>query len=336
MDDQRRVGGLRISQLAGVQQCFDTGVEADKGAKLGDAADAALDHLPDMVHLFHARPGIFLQALQAQSDALALGIETEDVHLHLVADVQHLARVIDAVPRQLADMDQTVGATQIDECAKVAQPADHTLTGLALFQLVEQQFLARVAVATLGVTLAEHQTAALAVDLDHLHMHGLTDQTRHTQTALVFVQPARQVDHMAGGDKAAQIAEGHDQAAAIGVTDHTFPDFFIVHQFFGALPVFGLRCLGDGEQQIAILVLHAQDHHVDFLGDLKVTHVHTSALQVTALYHAVPFHALDADDESLPIDGDDDTGDDIAAFGRLFRERCLKQCCEIELVDAGL
>ena len=86
-----------------------------------------LHRLPDLVALLHRRPGIDLGALDREGDLLLLLIHREHLHLDLLADLEHLAGMVDAAPGELADMHQAVGAAQIDERAEVGQVADRAL-----------------------------------------------------------------------------------------------------------------------------------------------------------------------------------------------------------------
>ena len=254
--------------------------------------------------------------------------------LDLIAHLQHFARVVDAMPCQLGNMDQTISAAQIDECAEITQPRDDALADFALVELVEQHFLARFAVAALGVTLAEDQAAALAVDLDHLQVDLLTDHAHHAQLAVFFVQAARQVEHMRRRDEAAQVAEWHDQTALVGVGDDAFPDTFGLQQLFRLLPVFGLLRLRDGEDEVALFIFHADDHHVDLVADMEVLFFHAHAVEVAPLNDAIALQPVDADDQALPIDREDDAGDDIATLRLLLSERLFEERGEIEIANS--
>src|SRR5258706_16189860 len=104
-------------------------------------------------------------------------------------------------------MDQAVSSAEINECAKVTQSADHALTYFAFLQFVQQQFLACFTTTTLRVTLAEDQTAALAVDFDHLNGDLLTEQCGHKTLTVIFGDVTRQINDMAGGNKPTQVTK---------------------------------------------------------------------------------------------------------------------------------
>ena len=52
------------------------------------------------------------------------GIDLEDAHLDLLADGEHVFRLVDAAPRDVADVQQAVDAADIDKCA-VGHEAAH-------------------------------------------------------------------------------------------------------------------------------------------------------------------------------------------------------------------
>ncbi len=153
-EQPRRVFWGRFRHLAGVQQCFDAGFQADKRAELGHAAHFAFDELTNVVHLIHHCPGIWLQTLERQADTLTVPVKAQNVHVDLVTYRQQFARVLDAVPGQFADMDQAVGSAQVHECAKVAQAADPTTPNFRFLKLFQKRFLTQITATTLRVTLA--------------------------------------------------------------------------------------------------------------------------------------------------------------------------------------
>jgi hypothetical protein len=59
------------------------------------------------------RPGIGLELLVAEGDALAVAVELQDLDLDLVPDVQHFARVVDAAPGHVRDVEEPVDAAEV-------------------------------------------------------------------------------------------------------------------------------------------------------------------------------------------------------------------------------
>ena len=70
--------------------------------------------------------GFGLELLQAERDALGLRVDLEDLALDLLADLEHLARVLDLLgPRHLADVDEALDARlELDERAVVGDRLD--------------------------------------------------------------------------------------------------------------------------------------------------------------------------------------------------------------------
>src|SRR6202035_1513359 len=83
-------------------------------------------------------PRITLELLEAERDALAIPIDVENLDLELLPDVHHLGRVLNAPVRHVGDVEQSVDATEIDECAEVGDVLDHTFADLVLLELLHQ------------------------------------------------------------------------------------------------------------------------------------------------------------------------------------------------------
>src|SRR4029077_19420464 len=163
------------AHLRHVDQAFHAGLELDEGAVVGDVGDGALEARANRIFGGDALPGISFELLDAEADALGLGIDADDLHLDAVADGHDLARMGDAPPCHVGDVQQAVDAAEIDEGAVVGDVLDHALDDLTLFQ--PRHDLA----ALLGARLFEHgaagydDVAAAAVhfqDLEGLrHVH---------------------------------------------------------------------------------------------------------------------------------------------------------------------
>src|SRR5262249_44704294 len=97
--------------------------------------------------------GIVLQLLHAQRDAVGLVVDFDDFDLHLLADVEHFGGVIDAPPRDVGDVQQSVDATEIHERPVIGDVLDHAVDHLALFEVLHQLL------ALLGARLFEHGAA---------------------------------------------------------------------------------------------------------------------------------------------------------------------------------
>src|SRR4051812_39480326 len=132
---------------------FDAGLELHEGAVVGDVGDAALELGTKREFRLDVLPRIVLQLLHAERDAVRLVIDLDDLDLHLLANVEHFGRVIDATPRDIGDVQQAVDAAEIDERAIVGDVLHHAVDDLALFEILYQLL------ALFGARLFQHSAA---------------------------------------------------------------------------------------------------------------------------------------------------------------------------------
>ena len=125
---------LGPAHLGDVDQAFDARLQLHEGAVVGDVRDGALEAGADRILGLDAGPRIGLQLLHAEADALRLRVDADDLHLDRVADVDDLARVIDAAPGHVGDVQQAVDAAEVDEGAVVGDVLDEAVDHLALGQ----------------------------------------------------------------------------------------------------------------------------------------------------------------------------------------------------------
>src|SRR5271167_3001352 len=151
-----------------MDESLDTIFDTCKGTKWRDLGNCACNDLAGCIALLHRRPGIDPSALDGQSNLLLVFVNTQNLYLDFLADVQHLAGMIDATPCQLADMHQSVCPSQIDKGAKIGEVTDHAMPDFAGFQLIKEFFTAALTPLLHSQSLRENQAVARAVDLDDL------------------------------------------------------------------------------------------------------------------------------------------------------------------------
>ena len=76
--------------------------------------------------------------LEAERDALGLGVELEHLDANVVADLEQLGRVVDPAPAHVGDVEQAVDAAEVDERAVLGEVLDDTLDDLAFLELLER------------------------------------------------------------------------------------------------------------------------------------------------------------------------------------------------------
>ncbi len=149
-------------------------------------------------------PRVFLGRLERERHALALEIDIEDLDVDLLADLDDLARVVDVLPRELADMNEPIHAPEIHEGAEVDDRGHRPGAHLALLERVEE-VVALLRLALLEVLAAgQHDVIAVLVELDDPAFELLAD------VRLEVAHPAH-LDERRGKEAAQSDVE--DQAA---------------------------------------------------------------------------------------------------------------------------
>jgi len=261
-DDLARVHVLLgPAHLGDVDQALDARLELDEGAVLGDVGDGAADLGADRILGGHAFPRIALELLHAEADALRVGVDADDLHLHHVADVDHLGRVVDALVAHVGDVEQAVDAAEVDERTVVGDVLHHAVDHLALGQLVDQL------AALLGARLFEDRAArdddvaAAAVHLQDLERLRHVHQRGH-------VADRADVDLRAGEECHGAIEV--DGEAALDAAEDAALDALALAEFgFELVP----RSLAAGtvaaQHRLALGVLDAVYEHFDLVADVQ-------------------------------------------------------------------
>lgn len=256
-----------------------------------------------------AHPRVVAHLLEAQRDAVLLGVELEDLGRDFLAGLHHLARVADAAPGHVGDVQQAVDAAEVDERTVFGDVLDHTAHDCAFLQGLHQ-LGALFAHAGLDHCAArEHHVVALAVELDDLEFEGLVlvrgqvlDRTGVDQRARQEGADAVDQDGQAALDLAARRAG--DEVAGF--------ERLLERQPRG-------QALGGvaGEDGVAVAVLDAADGHGDEIAGLDFEF----ALVVLELLDRHVGLGLEAgvDHDVVVLDAHDFGGDDLAAahFGTL-------------------
>ena len=282
------------------------GLQFHEGAVIGDV-DHPADHAA--VHgiaLRNRLPGVGLQLLDAQRDALLGAVELEHLDGDFVAHVQHLRRMRDAPVGHVGDVQKAVDAAQIDEGAVIGQVLDHARDHRAFCQVFEGDGLADVDLFLDRHLARHHHVAAAAVELDDLDRDVLADQgiqvvhrariglrTRHERLdADIHRQPAFD---------AAQHAAGEDQLLVVGLLE--------------VVPDPQARCARVREQDVAFHgARRLLDHHVDDVAGLHGNFAGW-ALKLLDRHDAFGFVA-EIDDDFFGGDAQNGTLQDFIGGGR--------------------
>src|SRR5688500_7182283 len=250
---------LGPGHLGDVDEAFAALLQLDERAVVGEGNHLALHARAHRVLDGGGGPGIGLQLLVAEADPLALAVELQDLDLDLVPDVQHFARVVDAAPGHVGDVQQAVDAAQVHEGAVLGDVLHRAHQDLALLEGLQ-----RVAL-LLGVLLFEDglagqdDVAALLVHLDDAHAQLLAAQA-------VEVAHGTEVDLAAGEERAD--ADVHREAALHALDDAADHDAALLVRLLHVVPDLHLLGFFLGQDYVAFLVLGLLEQHVDHVADL--------------------------------------------------------------------
>ena len=139
VDDLRRMlHPLGPGHLADVHQAFDTLFQLDERAVVGHADHASVNVRADRIALGGIQPRVGSELLEAQRYALLVAIELQHLHLDLVADLHQVARMRQASPGHVGDVQQAVDAAQVDERAVVGQVLHRAGQDRVFFQVLQR------------------------------------------------------------------------------------------------------------------------------------------------------------------------------------------------------
>ena len=294
------VGG----HLGDVDETLDALTDLDEGAERHQLRDPAVDQLADLVAAGELLPGVLLGGLEGERDPLPGEVDVEDLNGHLVTHLDHGARVVDVLPRQLGHVDEPVHPAKVDEGPEVHHGADDAAADLAGLE-VGQELVAGLPLGLFQVGPAgQHDVVAVLVQLDDLGLEGPPD------VGLEVTHPA-QLDQR-GGQEAPQ-PDVEDQAALDDLDDRAFDDSVGLLDLLDRAP--GPLVLGPllGQDEPALLVLLLEDKGLDHVaGGHDLVGVHVVADGELAVGDD-PFRLVaDVEEDLVLVDLDHGAGDDVA------------------------
>src|SRR5665213_3576732 len=243
-----------------VDQALDARFQFDERAVVGDVGDAALELCADRELGLDALPRIVEQLLHAQRNSVGLVVDLDDLDLHLLTNIEHFGRVIDAPPGDVGDMQQAIDAAQVHEGAVVGDVLDHAVDDLALFEILHQRL------ALLGAGLFQHgaarhhDIAAAAIHFQNLellrHVHQRGDVADRANVDLA----ARQEGHGA--------VEIDGEAALDLVEDDSGHLLVVLEGGLELAPALLAPCLVTRQNRFAKRVLDALQIDLDDVADL--------------------------------------------------------------------
>src|SRR6476660_3833925 len=117
--DQLRgmLDALGPGHLADVNQAFDSLLEFHERAVICDADDSSADMRADWIAMCRIQPRVGSELLESEGNPLLVFVELQHFHLDLIADIDQVARVGEAAPGHIGDMQQAVDSAQVHQRA---------------------------------------------------------------------------------------------------------------------------------------------------------------------------------------------------------------------------
>src|SRR5712664_1078081 len=252
---------LRPAHLADVDEALDPGLHLDEGAVVGERDHLAGDARARRELLRRVCPGVLLDLLETQADALGGRIELEHDDPQLVADVEHLAGVPDASPGHVGDVQEAVDPAQVDESAVVGEVLDDAGEDRAFLELLEGVLLQLLALLLEEDAAGEHDVAALIVELDDLELVLLADQ-------LIEIADRTEIHLRTRQERLHPDVDG--EAALHPADDGALDELVALARGRDLVPDAHLVGLLLGEDDHPGIVLTGLQEHVDLVADFDV------------------------------------------------------------------
>ena len=316
------LGGIDVLvgpvHLRDVHQALNAVFDLHKCTVVGDVSDLTEHACARRIAARDVLPRIGAQLLEPQAHARALAVELENAHLDLVAHLDDLGRMLDALPRHVGDVQQPVDAAEIDERAVVGEVLDRAAHHCALLQVLHER-------AALGGKLLlnhgaarHHDVIALLIELDDLELERLAFQ--------IGGVAHRAHVHQRSGQECPHVFDLHGEAALDAPRDDAGHDLRLVECLFEARP--GARALGLLARQArfagAVLDRIESDLHLVAGFDL---HLAAFVLELLEGNHGLGLEAY-IDDHDVAGDVDDEPGEDHPRADALIGETLLEELGE--------
>ena len=223
--------------------------------------------------------------------------------------------MLDAFPRHVGDVQQSIDAAQVHESAVVGEILHHALDRRALLQIIQQRgTLGAVFLLDDGAARYDH-VVALLIELDHFEFERLVLQVRRIAYRAHIDQGARQEGaHIVDFDRETALDPARDDA-----DDH----LLLLESGFQARPRSGTLGLLAREAGFARAILDAVQGDLDGLADDDFDFTFF-VLELVGGNHRLGFQS-DVDDDVVLAYFDDQSIEDGARTDALARDALFEQ-----------
>ena len=126
---------LGPAHFRNMDQALNAGLKLHECTVIGDVRYPAGIFGVARIFRAHAFPRISFKLLHAERNTLGLRVEANNLNLDALADLQGVSRVVDAAPRNVGDMQQSIDTTQVNECTVVGDILNHAVQNLPFGQV---------------------------------------------------------------------------------------------------------------------------------------------------------------------------------------------------------
>ena len=246
-------------ELGDVHESLDALGDANERTERNELRDLTRSDLADRVRAGEHLPRVFLRRLERQRDALAVEVDLEDLDGDLLAHLDDLGGVLDVLPRELGDVNESVDAAEVDERAEVDDRRDDALANLALGEVAEERGAALALRLLEQRTAGKHDVVAVLVELEDLGLDLLAEVRRE-------VANAAKLDERRG--KESTQSDVDDEATLDDLDDRTGHDAVGILDLLDIAPrALVLRALL-GQDEATLFVLLLENESLDQVADL--------------------------------------------------------------------
>jgi hypothetical protein len=260
-------------------------------------------------------PRIRAQLLESQRHALTFAVEFQDPHVDFFADLDHFGRMLDALPGHVGDVQQSIDAAQIHECAVIGEVLDHTLDRRTFLQIVQQRGALGAVFLFDDRAARDHHVVALLIELDDLEFERLVFKVRGIAYRADVDQRTRQ--------ECAHIVDFDGEPALDPAGDDADDHLLLFECGFEARPGSGALGLFTRQTGFSRTVLHAVQSNFDGLADDDLDFTFF-ILELVRGDHRLGLQP-DVDDDVVLAYFDDQTVEDGARTNALARDALFEQ-----------